>query len=52
MHEQEHIMKELMTNGPTETAFSVYEDFVNYKQVSLKASWQEAMENFVFPDNL
>ena len=31
MHEQEHIMKELMTNGPTETAFSVYEDFVNYK---------------------
>jgi len=30
-HEQKHIMKELMTNGPTETAFSVYEDFVNYK---------------------
>merc|ERR1712131_279052 len=31
MHEQRHIMKELMTNGPAETAFSVYEDFVNYK---------------------
>lgn len=31
MHEQAHIMKELMTNGPAETAFSVYEDFVNYK---------------------
>jgi len=30
-HEQHHIMKELMTNGPAETAFSVYEDFVNYK---------------------
>ena len=31
LHEQRHIMKELMTNGPAETAFTVYEDFVNYK---------------------
>merc|ERR1711862_1089092 len=25
------IQMELMTNGPTEAAFTVYEDFVNYK---------------------
>ena len=27
----QHIMKELMTNGPVEAAFTVFADFVNYK---------------------
>lgn len=29
--DESHIMQELFDNGPVEAAFTVYEDFVNYK---------------------
>jgi len=31
MRTPDQIRSEIYTNGPVETAFSVYEDFMNYK---------------------